>query len=82
MKPKPDAELAKWCDVLSQSRLVSDEVPEGWFTVSQLAAQWGKSDCTIGERVKRLLNDGKVERKDFVIQLHQVVRRTPHYRLK
>lgn len=82
MKSKPDTELAKWCDILSQSSVVPEEVPDGWFTVSQLAQQWGKSGCTTGERVKRLHRNGQVERKDFVIQLDQVVRRTPHYRIK
>ena len=79
---KPDADLAAWCAALSQSSVAPEVVPPGWFTVSQLAAKWGRSECTTGERVKRLYRAGQIERQDFVVQLQQVVRRTPHYRLK
>jgi len=85
MKSKPstpDTDLAAWCAALSQSSVVPETVPPGWFTVRQLATQWGRSECTTGERVKRLYRDGKIERKDFIIQLQELVRRTPHYRLK
>jgi hypothetical protein len=85
VKKKPTAEdlaAAAWCAVLSQSSVAPEVVPPGWFTVSQLAAKWGRSECTTGERVKRLFRAGRIERQDFVVQLQQVVRRTPHYRLK
>jgi predicted transcriptional regulator len=85
VKNKPTAEdltSAAWCAVLSQSTVEPEVVPPGWFTVSQLAAKWGRSECTTGERVKRLFRAGQIERKDFIVQLQQVVRRTPHYRLK
>lgn len=85
MKNNPTAEdltAAAWCAALSQSSVAPETVPPGWFTVSQLAAKWGRSECTTGERVKRLFRAGQIERKDFIVQLQQVVRRTPHYRLK
>ena len=82
MTSKPDAELAEWCEMLAMPSVTAEPVPKGWFTVVQLAAKWGKSECTTGERVRRLLNNGKVDRQDFVIQLNQVVRRTPHYKIK
>ena len=85
MKKKPSAEdltAAAWCAVLSQSSIAPETVPPGWFTVRQLATQWGRSECTTGERVKRLFRAGQVEKKDFIIKLDQIVRRTPHYRLK
>jgi hypothetical protein len=78
----PDTDLAAWCAVLSQSSVVPEVVPPGWFTVRQLATQWGRSECTTGDRVKRLYRDGKIERKDFIIKLDQIVRPTPHYKLK
>jgi len=85
VKNKPTAEdltAAAWRAALSQSSVVPEVVPPGWFTVRQLATQWGRSECTTGDRVKRLYRDGKIERKDFIIQLQELVRRTPHYRLK
>jgi len=85
VKNKPTAEdltAAAWCAVLSQSSVVPEVVPPGWFTVRQLATQWGRSECTTGDRVKRLFRAGQIERKDFIIKLDQIVRPTPHYRLK
>jgi predicted transcriptional regulator len=85
VKNKPTAEdltSAAWCAVLSASSVVPEVVPPGWFTVRQLATKWGRSECTTGERVKRLFRAGQIERKDFIIQLDQIVRPTPHYRLK
>ena len=78
----PDTDLAAWCAALSQSSVVPEVVPPGWFTVRQLATQWGRSECTTGDRVKRLFRAGQIERKDFTIQLDQIVRPTPHYKLK
>ena len=80
--PKPDAELAKWCEMLSSPSVTAEEVPKGWFTVAQLAQKWGKAECTTGERIRRLFNEGKVERKNFTVQLEQRVRPVPHYKLK
>ena len=79
---KPDADLAAWCAMLSASSVVPEVVPPGWFTVRQLATQGGRSECTTGDRVKRLFRAGQIERKDFIIKLDQIVRPTPHYRLK
>jgi predicted transcriptional regulator len=78
----PDTDLAAWCAVLSQSTVKPEVVPPGWFTVRQLATKWGRSECTTGERVKRLFRAGQIERKEFIIKLDQIVRPTPHYRLK
>lgn len=80
--PKPDAELARWCEILSQSSVMPEKVPAGWFTVAQLADQLGKSVCNTSERVRKMVKNGLAERKDFTIQLEQRVRPVPHYRLK
>ena len=79
---KKDADLTRWCDMLSQGIVQPEIVPEGWFTTADLAARLGKSHCNTRERVRRLVKLGKADRKDFVIQLEQCVRKTPHYRLK
>jgi hypothetical protein len=41
----------------------------------------GKAPITISERMRRMVKDGEVERKDFVIQLEHRIRPVPHYRL-
>jgi predicted transcriptional regulator len=77
-----DSDLRRWCDMLSTSSVLPDEIPEGWFTVATLADQIGKSICTTSQRVRKMVVRGIVERKDFKIQLEQRVRPVPHYRLK
>jgi len=77
-----DADLTRWCDVLTKSKVKPDHVPAGWFTIAALAAELEKSHCNTSERVRRLVSQGLAERKDFIIQLDQVIRKVPHYRLK
>ena len=80
--PKPDPELARCCMILSQNAVVVDEVPAGWFSVAQLADQLGKSICNTSERVRRMVAEGKAEKKLYRIQLAEKVRPVPHYKLK
>jgi hypothetical protein len=80
--PKTDAELARWCQILSQSSVAPDEVPAGWFTVAQLADKLDRSHCNTSERVRKMVAAGKAEKKMFRIQLDERVRPVPHYRLK
>jgi hypothetical protein len=49
--------------------------------VADLAAEVGKSICMTAQRVCKMVKDGAVERKDYVIQLEQRARPVPHYRL-
>lgn len=80
--PKPDAELARWCQILSQSSVAPDKVPAGWFTVAQLADKLDRSHCNTSERVRKMVAAGKAEKKMFRIQLEEKVRPVSHYRLK
>lgn len=79
---KADKQLAKWCDILSQPTTPVEEVPEGWFTVKQLAKARGRSMCNTSEQVRRMVELGKAEKRNFNIQLAERVRPTAHYRLK
>ena len=79
---KADKELQRWCEVLSGSTLAPEEVPEGWFTVAQLAERLDRSVCNTSERVRRMVAAGKAEKKSFRIQLAEKVRPVSHYRLK
>lgn len=80
--PKPDAELARWCQILSQGSVAPDTVPAGWFTVAQLADKIDRSVCNTSERVRKMVAAGKAEKKMFRIQLAEKVRPVSHYRLK
>ena len=79
---RPDDDLARWCQILSQSSVVPDKVPAGWFTVAQLADKLDRSHCNTSERVRKMVAAGKAEKKMFRIQLEEKVRPVPHYRLK
>lgn len=57
-------------------------VPAGWFTITELAEEIGKSHCITSERVRLMLKRDQVERKEFTIKLDQRVRPVAHYRLK
>ena len=77
-----ESSLAAFCRELAQPRVELDDVPPGWFTVSDLAAELNKAHVTVSERIRKMVKAGTAERKDFTIQLEQRVRKVPHYRLK
>ena len=77
-----ESSLSAFCRKLSKPNAVPDVVPPGWFTVSDLANESGRAPVTVSQRIRHMVKNGEAERKDFAIQLEQVVRKTPHYRLK
>ena len=79
---RADKELAKWCAVLAESTAATDTVPPGWLTISELSKQTGSPTATLQHKIRRLIDAGKAERKDFRIRLAKNVRPVPHYRLK
>jgi predicted transcriptional regulator len=79
---KPDKQLRQWCEALSQPSTPVEEVPEGWFTIKELAKARGRSECATGEQVRRMTEQGLCEKRNFTIRLAEKVRPVPHYRLK
>jgi hypothetical protein len=79
---KADKQLAQWCEALSQSSIPVEEVPEGWFTIKQLAKARGRSECITSTQVRRKIEQGLAEKRNFTIRLSERVRPVPHYRLK
>jgi response regulator of citrate/malate metabolism len=79
--PKPDAQLAKWCDALTAA-VVIDDVPNGWHTAADLAEKLDKPASTIGKLLLAAVRAGKCEVKKFRINCGAVTRPVPHYRLK
>jgi predicted transcriptional regulator len=76
-----ESSLANFCQQLTQPKVDLDVVPPGWFTVTELAAELNKANVTVSQRVRKLVKTGQAERQDFTIQLEQVARKVPHYRL-
>ena len=82
MSRKPDPDLALWCKQLATVGAAPEVVPPGWFTVKQIAEAERRSECVTSEKIKKLVERGGAERKEFTIRLAQKVRPVPHYRLK
>jgi hypothetical protein len=76
-----ETSLSEFCKHLDQPKVELDVVPPGWHTVAELAVESGKAAVTISQRIRRLIKSGQAERRDFTIQLEQVARKVPHYRL-
>jgi predicted transcriptional regulator len=78
---KPDKQLLAFCQILSQPSTPVEEVPEGWYTTKEIAKARGRSECVTSEHLRRLMDQGRCEKKNFTIQLAERVRPVPHYRL-
>lgn len=57
-------------------------VPDGWYTVKQLANQLGLSDCHTRHKIAALFGRGKLEQQMFwVMTSNNCRKRVPHYKL-
>jgi DNA-binding HxlR family transcriptional regulator len=72
--------MADWAVALSDA-YKPDEVPEGWHTVGEMADTLGLADTTLHRRLRKLISDGRAERKVFKIKLERCHRDVTHYRL-
>jgi hypothetical protein len=75
-------EQSAWTAALAAVSAPTDTVPPGWLTISELSKQTGSATATLQHKIRRLIDAGKAERKDFRIHLAKNVRPVPHYRLK
>jgi hypothetical protein len=84
MKPKPDADLAKWCQALASVATVPpDVVPPGWRTAMQLAKEHGIHRNEALDRLRKLAAQGKVETRKYRTTTDSGrVLAMVHYRLK
>ena len=74
-------EAAAWAAAL-QAEIVTDQVPAGWLTATDLSAKLGKPTSTMGKLLLAAVRAGKCEVKKFRINCGAFVRPVPHYRLK
>lgn len=84
MKSKPsttkDPDLARWCAALVPNEV--DEIPEGWFSASDLADRLKKSRDTISGQISTAVREGRAEVKKFRVMTGRGAYPVPHYRLK
>ena len=81
MKNKFVSDLKKWCDILVVDQ-PTEEVPKGWFTISEICEETKRSRACVNRQLKVSLEDGLCECKTFRIRSGLVVRPIPHYRIK
>jgi hypothetical protein len=79
---KQVSELKRWCAILAEGNRVPDTVPEGWFTLKQIAKARKRSPCTVGDTIRRLMAEGKAQKKLFRLRLKERTRPVAHYKLK
>jgi len=81
MKPKPDAELAKWCAALAEKEK-PEIVPPGWKTAGEVADMLGRERCTAQRYLSAAILRGKCETKRFRVKSgNRSIYPVPHYRL-
>ncbi len=58
------------------------KVPEGWYTIKQIAQEMGKSESHVTHILQKARKQGTCETKSFKARTGNIVRPIPHYRLK
>jgi hypothetical protein len=81
MKAKTDASLAAWCAALAEPSVAVEQVPPGWFTVTQLCEETGRANATISKRMTDMVRQGKAEMRRFRVMTGRGVYPVPHYTL-
>ena len=80
--PKPDAQLAKWCEIIQDTFAKPDVVEEGYLTTAQLADKLGKPWSTVRYNIAEAQRRGTVEVKSFRVETTRGMMRVKHYRPK
>lgn len=75
--------LNQWAQVIAESSFVQpDKIPEGWFTVNDIAKATNVSNTTASRHARLLVANGKAERKSFRLRNgERGVYPVPHFRL-
>ena len=58
---------------------VSDQVPEGWVTLQEMADHYRVASSTMNHRIEKLLTNKKIQRKKFRISTGRSVSAVWHY---
>ena len=80
----PDKEVRKWAKAMINARDGLEDLPPGWYCMNELAVKFDMSEAGILPHVKKLEQEGKVERKKFYVTRGKDGRRIArtHYKLK
>lgn len=82
VKRTRDPKLIELCKTLTMSSATADIIPEGWYTLQQIARASGMSISHAGRKARALLENGAAERKLFRIKTAASgIKPVPHYKL-
>jgi DNA-binding HxlR family transcriptional regulator len=72
-----------WADLIANTQAGNpDKVPEGFKTSSDLASELNISARSIAQKLRLLMQSGKIEKKNFRINhARRGLYLTPHYRI-
>ena len=73
--------VSSWSAALSTTA-ATDEVPQGWLRMSELATMLGKSESHMAKLIRRAADDGRCETAMFRVVCGQRVLALRHYRLR
>ena len=74
-------ELQKLISAL-ESVTAPDKVPDGWFTLSEIAKSKDKSIAHTSKLMRLARRNGTCDMKKFSIRLGKVIRPCPHYKAR
>ncbi len=58
----------------------AEKVPKGWYTRKEWQKRWNLREARTRELLARAIEEGLMERKEFVIKSDVYVMRIPHYK--
>jgi hypothetical protein len=67
-------------ELASQREKQTEKPPRGFFTVREIASQSGRSRPRVGEIVRTMVSQGKLEVRNFRIKTGARIYPVPHYR--
>jgi hypothetical protein len=72
-----------WLDVIAQEmRIKTEKVPDGWLTLNEIQSQLQLNYDKARHFLNTALECGKIERRQFVIVIHNKVQKVWHYKNK
>lgn len=78
--PKPDADLKEWCKILEGDLPKPEVVPEGWFTVAEMAEKLGKSRQRVSHLMAAAYKRGELLKMSYRIPTGRGAFHVPHYK--
>ena len=79
---KPDKSANDWLEAMMQEHQMTgktDDVPEGWTTITEMAKKYVVPVTTMNSRITKLMNMGKIHRKKFWIDTGRGIAQVWHY---